>query len=79
MTESIQYAWRVIADESEIIEYESELLTLADAQRLASNTLDLLLREGRDGVTVQVIDTEDSLVIDEYYVADGVISAQFPI
>ena len=79
MTESIQYAWRVIADESEIIEYESELLTLADAQRLASNTLDLLLREGRDGVTVQVIDTEDSLVIDEYYGADGVISAQFPI
>ena len=79
MTESIRYAWRVIADESEIIEYESDLLTLEDAQSKASKMTDWLLEDQRSGVTVQVIDTEDSLVIDEYYVADGVISAQFPI
>ena len=79
MTTPTRYAWRVIADESEIIEYESDLLTLEDAQSKASKMTDWLLEDQRSGVTVQVIDTEDSLVIDEYYVADGVISAQFPI
>ena len=79
MTTPTRYAWRVIADESEIIEYESDLMTLDDAQDKAAKMIGWLLAEGRSEVTVQVIDTEDSLVIDEYYVADGTVSAQFPI
>lgn len=73
------FALRFVRDSDDEAVESEELLPLEGATRAAHRLLDEFAARAHPGVTVQIVNREEGITVDEYYTSFGEITSNFPI